>query len=55
MTEDWHRWFAWHPVLDINGKWCWGYHILRQWIPELYYQLDSNGYAHPVGGWKYLS
>jgi hypothetical protein len=26
----WQRWFAWHPVALVDGRWVWLQHVYRQ-------------------------
>ena len=36
--QDWHRWYAWHPVkLKDTSEWCWLEEIERKDIGDSYY------------------
>jgi len=41
----WERWFAWFPVITINGKWKWLSFIERK----------ITGFSHPTDGWRVVS
>ncbi len=43
----WHDWYAWHPVQDINGRWLWLTHVLRQRRID---HFDDPYYVYMAGG-----
>lgn len=39
--DNWHLWFAWYPVLTLEGVWKWGSFIIRKPIPKDYKPLHG--------------
>lgn len=37
-NEDWHDWFAWHPVKLSNGTWIWLETIQRKMVWAYYWE-----------------
>lgn len=43
----WHRWYAWHPVQLMDGRWFWLGVACRR-------RYDQPGMDGRVGAWEYL-
>ena len=42
--NEWHRWFAWHPVQLTDGRWAWLCDLMRRgqyWhTPEAWWEWE---------------
>jgi len=42
--ENWHKWFAWRPIILDDGRWAWLQFVQRKilysnWTIEIYYKI----------------
>jgi hypothetical protein len=47
--EDWHDWFAWHPVRTLAGDYVWLERVLRKGRRA----LIANGDGQPEYTWEW--
>lgn len=50
---EWHKWFAWHPVITKDKKILWMKIVQRKKLEEMPY-MDSCGEITYVSKWIYI-